>query len=312
MRRSLRSLLSACTAVALLAACGGGSDDTADTTTTDAPTTTEAPADASGDPVADIDAVRAVLGDGDPATEAMLAGLSDADIECMLDEAGLDPDTLDASTMADEEISTALGLAIIRCAPDVVAEAMADEMGITVEQAGCLLQEDGMFMQLLLGGEEATSEMTDEEGFELMGDLFQAMADCGIDMGDMSDMTDLGDGSLTDVGGLEPGELRAQCGSGDMDACDSLFYSSETGSDDEDFGATCGGTTDGSTAGMCGYEAPTEAELEALADECLAGDMAACDDLYFISEFGSELEEIAATCGGTADGSTAGMCASGS
>lgn len=307
MSRMTRTIISIGSAFVLLVGCGGASDDTADTTTTAASTTTEV-----AEAVADMGAVRAVLGDGDPDTEAMLAGLSDGDIDCMLNEAGLDPDTLDAAAMADEETSTALGLAIIRCAPDAVAEAMAAEMGVTVEQAGCLLQEDGMFMQLLLGGEEATGEMTDEESFEMMGDLFQAMADCGIDMGDMSDLGDLGDGSLTDVGGLEAGELRAQCESGDMDACDSLFFSSETGSDDEDFGSTCGGTTDGSTAGMCGYEAPTAEELEALAGDCLAGDMASCDDLYYSSEFGSDLEEIAATCGGTADGSTAGMCSSGS
>jgi hypothetical protein len=251
--------------------------------------------------------VRAVLGDGDPETASMLAELSDGDIACLLDEAGLDADSLDASMLDDEDTTTALGLGLLRCAPDVVAEAMAAEMGVTVEQASCLLSEDGAFMQMVLADD--TGEMTDEESFEVLGELFQAMADCGIDMGDMIDMDD---GSLTDLGGLDPGQLRAECEAGDMDSCDSLFYSSETGSDDEDFGATCGGTTDGSTAGMCGYEAPTEAELEALADGCLSGDMAACDDLYFSSEFGSELEEIAATCGGTADGSTAGMCSSGS
>ncbi|MEY2973585.1 MAG: hypothetical protein RIR49_5 [Actinomycetota bacterium] len=306
MTRTLRTLTAVGGTVMLLAACGG-TDEAADVRTTDAPAAAEAAADASSDPVADMGAVRDVLGDGDPETASMLAGLSDGDIACLLDEAGLDPDTLDASMMADEDTTTALGLGLLRCAPDVVAEAMAAEMGVTVEQASCLLSEDGAFMQLVLADD--SDEMTDEESFEVLGELFQAMADCGIDMGDMSDMDD---GSLTDLGGLEPGQLRAECEAGDMDSCDSLFYSSETGSDDEDFGATCGGTTDGSTAGMCGYEAPTEAELEALADGCLSGDMAACDDLYFSSEFGSELEEIAATCGGTADGSTAGMCSSGS
>ena len=309
MTRTLRTLTAVGGTVMLLAACGG-TDEAADVRTTDAPAAAEAAADASSDPVADMGAVRAVLGDGDPETASMLAGLSDGDIACLLDEAGLDPDTLDASMMDDEDTTTALGLGLLRCAPDVVAEAMASEMGVTVEQASCLLSEDGAFMQMVLADD--SGEMTDEESFEVLGDLFQAMADCGIDMGDMSDMGDLGDGSLTDIGGLDPGQLRAECAAGDMDSCDSLFYSSETGSDDEDFGATCGGTTDGSTAGMCGYEAPTEAELEALADGCLSGDMAACDDLYFSSEFGSDLEEIAATCGGTADGSTAGMCSSGS
>jgi hypothetical protein len=95
-----------------------------------------------------------------------------------------------------------------------------------------------------------------------------------------------------------------------MDACDSLYFSSPTGSDDEEFGATCGGTADASAAGMCWYNPLTTEELEALADACLAGDMVACDELYSSSDFGSELGEVAATCGGTADRSTAGMCAS--
>jgi hypothetical protein len=240
MLRSLRSLFAAGAAVVLLAGCGGTSDEAADSTTTTGPT--------AADSAIDVEAVRSVLGDGDPDTDAMLAGLSDGDIECLLDEAGLDADTLDESMMADEETTTALGLALIRCAPDTVAEVMAAEMGVTVEQASCLIEEDGAFMRLVLAGDDATADMTDEEGFEMMGDLFQAMADCGVDMGDMGDV---GDESLTDVGGLEPGELRAECAAGDMDACDSLYFSSPTGSDDEEFGATCGGTADASAAGMC-------------------------------------------------------------
>lgn len=40
------------------------------------------------------------------------------------------------------------------------------------------------------------------------------------------------------------------------------------------------------------------AELDALWDSCAAGDMAACDDLYFESPLGSEYEEFGDTCGG--------------
>ena len=36
-----------------------------------------------------------------------------------------------------------------------------------------------------------------------------------------------------------------------MEACDQLFFLSDVGSDDEDFGRTCGGTADGTTAGLC-------------------------------------------------------------
>ncbi|MGH9186904.1 MAG: hypothetical protein ACRD0U_13975, partial [Acidimicrobiales bacterium] len=42
-------------------------------------------------------------------------------------------------------------------------------------------------------------------------------------------------------------------------------------------------------------------ELQPLAESCFAGDMTACDDLYFDSEPGSDYEQYGATCGGRAD-----------
>ncbi|MGH9117019.1 MAG: toll/interleukin-1 receptor domain-containing protein [Acidimicrobiales bacterium] len=46
-------------------------------------------------------------------------------------------------------------------------------------------------------------------------------------------------------------ELRAACGAGDMGACDELFRVAPSGSDDELFGATCGGLTNGEFPGLC-------------------------------------------------------------
>jgi len=51
--------------------------------------------------------------------------------------------------------------------------------------------------------------------------------------------------------------------------------------------------------------------LTALYDECGAGDMAACDQLWFEADFGTEYYEFANTCGGTAD-KAYGTCESGS
>ena len=46
--------------------------------------------------------------------------------------------------------------------------------------------------------------------------------------------------------------LVEACGDGDMEACDSLFWQSEVGSDDEEFASTCGGLDPaGSHAGNC-------------------------------------------------------------
>jgi len=48
--------------------------------------------------------------------------------------------------------------------------------------------------------------------------------------------------------------LRDECAGDDMFACDLLYLYSPIGSDDEEFGATCGGRTDGSTANSCERE----------------------------------------------------------
>jgi hypothetical protein len=56
------------------------------------------------------------------------------------------------------------------------------------------------------------------------------------------------------------------------------------------------GSTDSSDGGGEGPET-----LEDLRDECADGDLAACDDLYFSADLGSDLEEFGSTCGGTMD-----------
>ncbi|WP_147796629.1 DUF4190 domain-containing protein [Cellulomonas sp. Y8] len=103
-------------------------------------------------------------------------------------------------------------------------------------------------------------------------------------------------------------DLRSSCASGDMEACDDLYFDSSSGSDDEEFGNTCGGRTDGST--LCTSVDPTrwaygdDAELDGLWDGCASGDLAACDSLWSTAPSGSEYEEFGRTCGGTTDGSS--------
>jgi hypothetical protein len=46
-------------------------------------------------------------------------------------------------------------------------------------------------------------------------------------------------------------ELWSACAEGDPAACDELWASSAIGSEYEQFGGTCGYTTDGDTAGAC-------------------------------------------------------------
>ncbi|WP_161784021.1 hypothetical protein, partial [Cellulomonas carbonis] len=112
-------------------------------------------------------------------------------------------------------------------------------------------------------------------------------------------------------GGVEEGEaygddaaldaLWDACEGGDGEACDDLYWDSPIGSQYEDFGSTCGGTT-AETEGGCSVAGTQtygdDAELDALWDACAAGDGSACQDLYFEAPIGSEYETFGATCGG--------------
>lgn len=101
-------------------------------------------------------------------------------------------------------------------------------------------------------------------------------------------------------------ELRADCTAGEMRACDSLYRESPRGSDDEEFGDTCGGRTDGTM--WCTSIDPTkhaygdDADLDVLWDACDGGDDQACDTLYFDAPQYSEYREFGDTCGGRDSG----------
>lgn len=247
--------------------------------------------------------VRELMSDGDETGDAMLDALSDRQLECIVDALVANPTLLSDAIEGGD--GTAMGLALLDCAPDVVAESMADELGVTADQAACLLKEDGVLMQLMLAGDD----VSEEEAFSFLDDMFVAFEECGIDVESMMDESML-DPDLDSVVSepLDFDELRQSCANGDMESCDVLFFQSEVGSDDEDFGATCGGTTDGSTAGSCSYVPPTTEEIAEYRAGCEAGDMDACDDLYYASDIGSDDEEFGATCGGTTDGTEPGTC----
>jgi hypothetical protein len=91
--------------------------------------------------------------------------------------------------------------------------------------------------------------------------------------------------------------LRSDCAGGDMAACDTLFDEAPAGSDDEycvdpDPQATQG--TDTSDEAMSYGDDP---ELDLLWDQCEAGQMSSCSDLYYGSPWGSDYEEFGETCG---------------
>ena len=135
-------------------------------------------------------------------------------------------------------------------------------------------------------------------------EMTAAFENCDIDIDGMMDLS--GGGAYNEE---ELAEYRAGCEAGDMAACDDLWFAAPVDSDDEEFGATCGGTTDGTDAGSCDYMASISSELAEYRAGCEAGDMEACDDLYYAAPSGSDDEFIGATCGGKTDGSDPGWCA---
>lgn len=100
--------------------------------------------------------------------------------------------------------------------------------------------------------------------------------------------------------------LWTDCEMGDWAACDTLYIEAPVGSDYEEFGATCGGITDGSRWCTDEFSASAsygdDAYLDGLWDACEAGDWAACDALYSESPLGSEYEAFGETCGFLTDG----------
>lgn len=110
--------------------------------------------------------------------------------------------------------------------------------------------------------------------------------------------------------------LWDQCAVGDLASCDQLFVESAVESLYEEFAFTCGYRTGGPVEGGCvtlpfpyTYGDDGGGPLDILFDQCVAGDMAACDTLYTRSPEGSDYQLTASLCGGTVADEQSGQCA---
>jgi len=107
-------------------------------------------------------------------------------------------------------------------------------------------------------------------------------------------------------GALSRAQTRAECESGKAAACDLLYRISRDGSEDQAFGNTCGGRTDGehwcellpTVDGWLVVTRGDDPELDVLWDDCVAGYGEACDELAALAPRGSEYLELGATCAG--------------
>jgi hypothetical protein len=125
---------------------------------------------------------------------------------------------------------------------------------------------------------------------------------------------DLGDDSDLDA-------LAEACFEGDLVACDHLYLRSPIASAYESYGDTCAGRQAEGTGLYCGLAtaasggepiAPEglgdDPALDALAQSCYAGDMAACDELYGSAELGSAYQAYGDTCAGRQPPNTGNYC----
>jgi imidazolonepropionase-like amidohydrolase len=102
--------------------------------------------------------------------------------------------------------------------------------------------------------------------------------------------------------------LSQRCGDGDFIACDVLYLPLEFGTEPTSYvkykryGQSCGDRNDLPNRQPCIYLHGDGPNLDQLRDDCLDGDLVACDGLYLLIRFerehGPEYLEVAATCGG--------------
>lgn len=112
--------------------------------------------------------------------------------------------------------------------------------------------------------------------------------------------------ATTASGNTDRAALRAECATGTLASCDDLYFASPAYSDDEAFGASCAGRQSVNSNVLCEELAGSnviplgygdDPALDALWDECTAGDLTSCDDLYAQSPGNSSYLDFGASCG---------------
>ncbi len=149
---------------------------------------------------------------------------------------------------------------------------------------------------LLLGGDDGDSPRTQLAArirAEADGELNQAQSECVA--GYFADA--IGDDELgrIDFDADEPPAAFLEA----FEELDLVELAEDCELDPDTFGA--GSTDDGDDGSGEGESYGDDPELDALYDDCEAGDLSACDTLYLDSPFGSEYEEFGSTCGGQAE-----------
>lgn len=230
--------------VLLLAACGGGSSGSSESSARDA-----------------LDAT----------------GLTDREIDCILDTAGISPEELlDVDSDDGSDLSEAMLDAFSVCV-DAEGDDSAEPNDTDAAETDDTADEEALRTQIIAAG------------------LTEAELDCILETTDfeLADLVEL-ETTLGSVGGEEMTPEREAALLACFDTGGEI--GGETNGADEPGQST---TFEGDCAqvnGPCTYG--DDPALDVLWDDCDAGSGAACDALFFDSPSGSEYEHFGDTCGG--------------
>ena len=223
-------------------------------------------------------------------------GITDGEALCLVEALADSPEIV----VTFDQSSVVLVEEMFGCAPLWLAAGFAAATGLGQADAECIL---GTLVDT--GGLAAYGEAMEAGiGENVPLEFLDALARCGISL---ETLVELGRaaGSSDDQAAFDEivDAYRSDCADGDMLSCDLLYLSSPFGSDDEEFGATCGGRTDGSSANSCENLAdpedltddqPTLEEIDdAYREDCADGDMNACSELFVNSPPESDDERLA-------------------
>lgn len=205
-------------------------------------------------------------------------------------------------------------------------EQLASEGAISDEQTQCILDRLETEFELSLSNLEGDLTPEQELTVAIARDVCLldpdagAPVDSGSPVGDTLPPTLESAPERFDPDARPPGDdevldiLWVECGDGDGEACDELFYTATPGSDYEAFGFSCGGRENLHCTSLLGEELVPEAltpstpapgedrVLDPWWEQCAAGSARACDQLLLTAPGGSDYYNFGNTCGGRAVG----------
>jgi hypothetical protein len=206
---------------------------------------------------------RDIEADNDPSGAQMIAifeAFENCDVDLLALDGGDTTDTTTATTDSDDGSASGPGTSIPSAMLDLIAQGIMEESGLSQAQARCFAEQI-----FTLDGIDFGSIMSDPDSFgdDVMNDpdmifsFFEIFERCDIDPLEFDGGFDGGGSGFQQ--GMSYGDnptldrLWDACDAGDGAACDELYFTSEIGSDYEEFGDTCGGRFPGGTV-LCANE----------------------------------------------------------